>query len=220
MIAPRTCEVCGRLISEKPGKLEFICKKCELFLPVSPDSDFIFNRFIENFDKDDISVSKPYALFTIKDNSDYLKVIHGFKYSGFKRLGKELSKMLAEKLRQETEIDYKAVIPVPIHHARLRERGFNQSDIIADEISKELNIPKLDEIKRIRYTTTQTMLSKSERKLNITDSIVPNKKVSGLEGNYLLVDDVLTTGSTINVCATVLLDMGASRVDCAVLAVT
>jgi len=199
--------------------LEFICKKCELFLPNPPDPDFIINRFIENFDKDDIAITNTYALFTVKGNSEYLGIIHGFKYSGFKRIGKELGNLLAKKIQEETHEQYNGIIPVPIHHARLRERGFNQSDIIAKEISQLLKAPKLKAIQRIRYTTTQTALTKSERKLNITDSIVPGRRFKNIEGSYLLVDDVLTTGSTINVCANVLLEMGASRVDCAVLVV-
>ena len=108
---------------------------------------------------------------------------------------------------------------MPVHHARLRERGFNQSEIIAKAVGKEISVPVTKAIKRIRYTSTQTLLSKQERKTNILDSIVPVKKQMKIEGSYLLIDDVLTTGSTINVCASVLLDMGASRVDCAVLAI-
>jgi predicted amidophosphoribosyltransferase len=74
-------------------------------------------------------------------------------------------------------------------------------------------------LKRKRYTTTQTQLSKTERTSNIRDAIVPKKKTIELDGVYLLIDDVLTTGSTMNVSATALLEAGASRVDCAVLAV-
>ena len=218
-MAPRTCEVCGELVSERPGKFEFICKKCELFIPATPDADFVFNRFIENFIPDEIAITKPFGLFYIKTDSDYLNIVRGMKYSGFTRIGTEFGKELGKKINYEKDCAYDGIVPVPVHHARLRERGFNQSEIIAKAVGKEISVPVTKAIKRIRYTSTQTLLSKQERKTNILDSIVPVKKQMKIEGSYLLIDDVLTTGSTINVCASVLLDMGASRVDCAVLAI-
>lgn len=219
ILAPRECLVCGELIASNPGKFEFLCKKCELFLPAAPDSEQILNRFYQNFHKDDVAISHIHALFSVSNDRDYLRLIHGLKYYGFKRVGKEFGVELANKILQNNNINYQAIVPIPIHHARFRERGYNQSLIIAKALSKVLGIPVAKPIKRIKYTTTQTLLSKDERKTNIQNTIVPKNKKTSLDGNYLLIDDVLTTGSTMNVSAQTLLNMGAARVDSAVLAV-
>lgn len=219
ILAPRECLVCGKKINGNAGKFEFICNECELFLPAPPHSDEILNKFIQNFHPDDVAVSAAYGLFGVSNDRDYLQIIHGLKYSGFTRVGKEFGTELGKKIKRESSEKYNGVIPIPIHHARYRERGFNQSLIIAKAISNVLNIPLLQPVKRVKYTTTQTILSKDERKINIRDTIVPKKKDTVLEGNYLLIDDVLTTGSTMNVTAQVLLNMGAYRVDCATLAI-
>jgi ComF family protein len=188
-------------------------------MPSSISVDLVFNRFIENFQPDDIAINNAYGLFFVREDADYLKIIHGLKYNGFRRIGKEFGKELGNKLVKEVSLLYDGIVPVPIHHARLRERGFNQSEIIAESISEVLNVPVVKPIKRRIYTPTQTQLSKSERKVNLIDAIVPADNSMKLTGNFLLIDDVLTTGSTINECATIMLQMGAIRVDCAVLAV-
>lgn len=219
VLAPRTCAVCDEVIPDKQSNYEFICRKCELFLPPAHTSDYILNRFIENFEQDKIYLSNFYSCFSIKEDRNYIKIVYGLKYYGFQRIGNEFGRQLGRTINEESNNEFSGIVPVPIHHARLRERGFNQSDIIAKAISKELNTPVVKAIKRRRYTTTQTQLSKNERKINIIDAIVPAKQKLKISGNYLLVDDVLTTGSTANECAGVLLEMGASKVDAAVIAV-
>jgi ComF family protein len=218
-LAPRRCLVCDDLISENPGKYEFICKKCELFLPATPEQDVIYNRFVDNFELDEIAITQVYGLFYIKGNHDYLKIIHGLKYKGFTRVGSEFGRELGKQIAGDTNVKYNGVVPVPIHHARLRERGFNQSLIIANAVAEVLGVPVVQPLKRKRYTTTQTQLTKTERTRNIRNAIVPKKRNTKLDGVYLLIDDVLTTGSTANVTAQMLLEIGARRVDCAVLAV-
>ena len=219
-MAPRQCLVCGDVITtDKQGKYEFICKKCELFLPATPENGVIYNRFIENFTPNEIAITQVYGLFHVKDNHDYLKIIHGLKYSGFTRVGKEFGRELGEQIRFDANVKYDGIVPVPIHRARLRERGFNQSLIIAKAIAEVLGVPVIQPLKRKRYTTTQTQLSKTERTRNIRDAIVPKNRDTELDGVYLLIDDVLTTGSTANVTAQMLLEIGVRRVDIAVLAV-
>lgn len=219
VLAPRTCMVCDEVIHGIKSNYEFICKRCELFLPPAHSSEFILNRFIENFHQDKIYLSNFYSCFSIKEDKNYIKIVYGLKYYGFQRIGNEFGQHLGRIIKEESNNDFAGIVPVPIHHARLRERGFNQSEVIAKAISKELNTPVIKAIKRKRYTTTQTQLSKNERKINIIDAIVPAKQNQRIMGNYLLVDDVLTTGSTANECAGVLLEMGASRVDAAIIAV-
>jgi len=220
MMAPRRCEVCGLPLENQIRQYEFICQKCSDLLPAAPSSDTILNRFITNFPKDLVSISNFYSLFSFNEDKDYIKIIYSLKYAGFKRVGTEFGKELGKLILEKSGTDYSAIIPIPIHHARMRERGFNQSDVIAAGISTIINIPVNNKIiRRSKYTKTQTLLTKAERKTNVNDVFVPFNNHINIKGKYfLLIDDVLTTGSTINSCGNVLLEMGAKRIDCATLA--
>jgi len=142
------------------------------------------------------------------------------KYQGFKKLGFSLGILLGKLLQNNGSNDYDFIVPVPIHHAKERERGFNQSDIISLGISSVLAIPfnsKL--INRKDYTQTQTLLSKQERLENVSNVFTSyNKQVDLRNKKCLLVDDVLTTGSTINFAAKALINCNAERVDGATIA--
>jgi competence protein ComFC len=111
------------------------------------------------------------------------------------------------------------VVPVPLHPARLRQRAYNQSVIIASEIAHTFSLPLEDRIlKKIKNTRPQSALDKNKRQQNIKGSFAL-KKPSFVKGKrILLVDDVFTTGATANECASVLLKAGAKSVSCFTLA--
>jgi competence protein ComFC len=100
--------------------------------------------------------------------------------------------------------EFDCVIPVPLHPARLRERGFNQADILARILSAKVNLPVVSALERTRYTTTQTALDRSERMENLRGAFRLRKKMNVRNSRVLLVDDILTTGSTLSECANVL----------------
>jgi len=218
--APRHCEICGSFIGEQKTILEFICNDCLLNLPPAPPPDEIMNKLILNFEADELSISRAYCLFSVVRNFEIMEVIYSLKYRGFTRIGTEFGRELGSVVKKYRDISYDGIIPVPIHHARRRERGFNQSEIIARAVSEVLGCPvKTKVIKRKKYTPSQTTLSKSERRKNVDNIFVPfnsNEELYNL--SFLLIDDVLTTGSTLNSLATSLLERGARRVDCAALA--
>ena len=217
-IAPSKCEVCGKYLGTESRKFEFICDKCFDSIPLAPEPEVIYSKFINNFEPDDISISYAMSLFSIHENHDYMKLIYGLKYYGLFRIGVELGSELAQMLKIFDKVNYDAIIPVPIHKARLRERGYNQSEYIANGISNVLKI-KVDSsiLKRTIYTGTQTILDKSQRIVNVKNAFkITNKsKISGQ--TFLLIDDVLTTGSTVNACGYALLEGGAKSVDVATL---
>ena len=111
-----------------------------------------------------------------------------------------------------------ALVPVPLHGLRQLERGYNQSEILAQGISKALNVPVLEALGRTRSTKRQARLEKPERIDNIRDAFRVCKDVNGLE--LILVDDVHTTGSTLNEASLELIRAGAKRVRIAVIART
>lgn len=217
-LAPRNCLVCDEYLENKPRRFEFICDRCFDNIPLAPEPYIIYNKFINNFEQDDIAVSNAISLFSIKENHNYMKLIYALKYNGFFRIGEELGKELAVLLKQYVKTDYNAIIPVPIHKARFRERGYNQSEYIAKGIRKIINVEiNTSILKRSVYTGTQTVLDKYERLHNVKDAFKINSRINIKSKTFLLVDDVLTTGSTVNACAYSLLEAGAKSVDVATL---
>jgi ComF family protein len=113
---------------------------------------------------------------------------------------------------------FDVIVPVPLHPARQRERGFNQAALLADLLSVRVAIRRRSLLERIRYTTTQTAFDRAERMENLHNAfrLRKNMDVRGLR--VLLVDDVLTTGSTLSECARVLKGAGATSVHAAMAA--
>ncbi|MGA7273964.1 MAG: ComF family protein, partial [Candidatus Udaeobacter sp.] len=134
------------------------------------------------------------------------QIIHEFKYGRQIHLRHLVARWLKtalddERLRQS---HFDVIVPVPLHPARQRERGFNQASLLAELLSAQASIPVKPLLERVRYTTTQTALDRSERMENLHNAfrLRKNADVRGLR--VLLVDDVLTTGSTLNECARIL----------------
>jgi ComF family protein len=135
---------------------------------------------------------------------------HSLKYEEVTAFGFELGVRLGKKL-SDTNID--CIIPVPLNKRKERERGYNQSEWIAKGISSIINVPILSNIvRRIRYTVTQTHLNAEERKQNIADAFELTNAEAIRGKSILLVDDIVTTGSTIQEIARVLKGAEAARV--------
>jgi ComF family protein len=143
-----------------------------------------------------------------------LDAIHQFKYRGKTAVGKSLGRFMAEFSYPGFSIaDYSLVIPVPLHIKRLRERGFNQSVILAREIARRFTLP-LDfmALRRNIHTDPQVGRGKKEREENVRGVFeIRTEKAIGGE-KILLVDDVYTTGSTLRECAGILKKHGAREV--------
>ncbi len=139
------------------------------------------------------------------------EAIHQFKYRPCRALDIPLAAWMAVNIRPVGGID--CVIPVPLHTSRLRQRGFNQALILAHGISKTFSLPlSYDNLKRVRPTRPQVELSGEERIKNVAGAFALRRPDELKDRDVLLIDDVFTTGATMNECATVLKDAGASRV--------
>ena len=218
-ISPRHCEVCKKYIGTIPRRFEFICPRCTDSMPLAPEPNVIMNTFNSKFNPDDVGISNAYSLFSVIEDFRYLSIIYALKYSFFTRVGLEFGYELGNIINKYRDIDYDLIIPVPIHKARRRERGFNQSDIIANSVSKQINSEINNSLLlRKKYTQTQTVLTSSERKENVANVFTVQNNELVKNKIILIIDDVLTTGSTINACAITLLESGAKRIDCATLA--
>ncbi|MFP4528304.1 MAG: ComF family protein [Candidatus Kapaibacterium sp.] len=219
VLAPRKCLVCGWVTEGDPAAEEFICPQCIDRIPHAPAPEDIRSRMLTAFGRDELRLRRVCALISLSDNFDYMEIIHSLKYHGISRAAEDLGQLLARRLRLEGMDDYDWIIPVPIHLARLRERGYNQSEIIARGIVREIvGRVRPDIIRRHIYTSTQTTLSAGRRRENVAAafSLLASEDVAGRR--ILLVDDVLTTGSTLNACAACLDAAGPEFVDAAVIA--
>lgn len=136
------------------------------------------------------------------DKGGYLQdVLHHLKYSGVSELGRVLGRKLSLKLRKNPFFDLDEevlLLPVPLHPSRQRKRGYNQSAMIAEGISKATGAEIVDKsaIKRIKNTRTQTGLSSASRKNNIAGAFQLAKPEVFQSGRVLIIDDVITTGAT------------------------
>mgnify|MGYP001050173774 FL=1 len=126
---------------------------------------------------------------------DLIELIHGLKYAKHTAYARLLAELLVEQIEST---DVEALIAVPVHQKRWRSRGFNQAQLIAESLGKELNIPVLKHVvSRIKDTPSQTGLTATQREANLKGAFtVDVNKLQGLQ-NIALVDDVITTGATI-----------------------
>lgn len=146
--------------------------------------------------------------------------IHRFKYGGDFHLRRPLAQWLADSVRDPriADVSPDALVPVPLHPRRARERGFNQAAILARLASSLTGLPCEELLRRVRYTTTQTHFDRRARLANLRGAFVPARRARIAGRRLVLVDDVFTTGATADECARVLRQAGAADVRVAVVA--
>ncbi len=138
------------------------------------------------------------------------KLIHLFKYSGIRPLARPLADLLMNSLPRDQRFD--AVVPVPLHWRRRWARGFNQSELLARMVAKRTGIPIVGALRRTKATAAQAGLSNTRRRQNVTAAFVCRRPDRLRGGHILLIDDVMTTGSTAAACALALKRAGAAKV--------
>ncbi|MBW2673399.1 MAG: ComF family protein [Deltaproteobacteria bacterium] len=189
-IAPPLCISCGLSFTTNQGA-NHLCEECIRSMPP-------------------FSVARSLSVY----EGALLDAIHLFKYHGKISVGEALGRMMAQAPYDSLAIeDYSLIIPVPLHPKRLRERGFNQSLVLARQISKRFSIPlDFSTLKRMVYTVSQVNLSGSKRKTNVRGAfeVVDRGRIQGHK--IVLIDDVYTTGSTVAECSKMLVQGGAKEV--------
>lgn len=211
LLLPRRCVVCGQRLNVDE---KHICMGCLDDLPLThywgqrhnPMADRFNGLVQKGLDGKDDSRSERYAyaaaLFFYDAESPYSRITQGLKYSGDILSGRFFGKMLGRMLASAEHFsDVDMVIPVPLHWSRKWKRGYNQAEIIAEEVARELEAAlRTDILSRQRNTLTQTALGAEEKAANVhgafsvTDACVPVPR------HILLIDDVFTTGSTMYAC--------------------
>jgi ComF family protein len=146
------------------------------------------------------------------------ELIHLFKYNQIRPLAYPLGALVARAIPREHRFDL--IVPMPLHWRKRWSRGYNQSELLAKEVSRRWGVPVEKLVRRVKATVPQAGLSNSKRRLNVRGAFRMRKgaKLKGLR--VLLIDDVLTTGTTASACASVLKRAGASHVAVAAVART
>ena len=218
LLFPAHCAGCGRAVGEQedfcPGceaSIEFVhpprCESCSQPFSGETSTFTCPNCQGESFAFD-------CAVAVVLSRGPVRDIVHRLKYAHEIWLARVLGGLLVRGLRDErlAGIEFDGIVPVPLHPRRLREREFNQAALLAGELSRASEIPLCHALARNRYTTTQTRLDRKGRRQNLRDAFILSKNVDVNDNNLLLVDDVLTTGSTLDACAAVLLQAGARSV--------
>ena len=210
---PRFCPSCR----EKLPPRTFICRYCLRQIKTA-DKERILSEYIRKFSGSGV-IKDFTSRFVFEKDKGLQHIIHSLKYEKKFLLGVYLGTLLGETVARNFErykIDF--IVPVPLHHLKKVEREFNQSYYIAKGLSRVTGI-KINNslVRRKRYTASQTTMNISEREDNIRGAFVPGKRLSG--ENLLIVDDVITTGSTVKECGRILMKAGAGSIYAASIAI-
>lgn len=199
---PRLCQACGRsLVSHET----VICNYCTVQLPKTHLQDKPENPIeILFWGRANIKAASSYYKYIKGGKVQHL--IHQFKYKGFKGIGLYIGEIYGDILNSSTRFsDMDLIIPVPLHHTKKRKRGFNQSDLFAQGLAKSMKAEvEYDNLYRKVASATQTKKSRWERYKNVNEIFGIRDKAQLENKKLLLVDDVITTGSTMEACANML----------------
>lgn len=201
-----TCLHCSASLMEDEPR---ICRQCWDSLTIVSPQDHTFRVLSQRF-LDGGVIDALAALYYFEKRGLLQTLAHALKYQEGTMVGVELGRRLSVLLK-DSGVD--AIVPVPLNRRKERERGYNQSDCIGDGIAECLALPvHRNAVRRIKYTVTQTHLNAEERKHNIAEafSVVRPELIRGK--CIVVVDDVITTGSTIQELAKVLREAGAVRI--------
>ena len=147
-------------------------------------------------------------------------LMHQFKYKGNKELGFQLGKMIGEQLKKSGRFEVDALIPLPLFAVKQKRRGYNQATVLCEGMSEAMNIPVWDNIiQRPQHTDTQTKKGRIERWKNMEGKFILSNPGIIRNKHLLLVDDVVTTGATLEACGNELLKGENVRVSLATLCV-
>lgn len=216
LLYPRVCNACGNDLTAQEDTL---CIHCEYELPQTGFHLMADNPVVKRF-WGRVAVQQGTALYVFEKGGKVQHLIHQMKFSGKKEvglfLGRKLGRLLAESpLYQDIDL----VVPVPLHKKRLRVRGYNQCDLFAQGIAEAMNIPwQPDALVRNHFSASQTKKGRIARWENVQALFSINPKIDISGKNILLVDDVITTGATMDACCQALLQAQDVRVSVASIA--
>lgn len=217
IVMPRFCIHCGETLV---GDERDICTHCIARIAWLPDATTEGNLVEERL-HGLLPFEAAGALLVFHKDAPVQSVVHQIKYHHNTRLAAQYGRLLGEKLADSDRFaDIDLLAPVPLHPLKQLQRGYNQSQLLCEAMSRVLRLPVSHRsIYRRRYTNTQTHKSRMQRQDNMRD-VFAVRHPERLEGKHiLLIDDILTTGATLTACHDALAPIADLRISVAVLAV-
>ncbi len=198
LIFPRACGLCGQKINQR-----YTCRKCLNILEYYQEKVVLYPKNGNYYDK----------LLCGFEYKSYIKnKMLQYKFENKRYLAKSFGDLLAYRLKQYN-LCADLIVPVPIHYKRDLDRGYNQSAYIAKFVGELIGIPvNKDILVKIKYNQKQSLLDMNSRKENVKNVYSVVKDTPIKDKKILLIDDIFTTGSTVNECSRVLKEAGAKEI--------
>ncbi len=202
LLFPRICVGCGNLLSQEE---EVLCVACRHEIPMMPtvnlDNDFIKNKFYGRF-----PLTYATALVQFQKRGITQKLLHQLKYKGHREISAFFGKWLGEELKDSELFGrVQAVIPVPLHKQKLKKRGYNQVEGFGRELARCLEVPYMDQV-LIKVSKSGSQVFKTRMLRFEAEELFAVQNLEMIGGKHiLLVDDIITTGATLEKCALQLL---------------
>lgn len=217
LLYPELCVACG---GDLPGSSTCFCLRCKARLAPSDMHLVQDNEFIDRL-WGRVKIESGAAAYYFSRKSPIRMAVHHLKYKNKPEIGLMIGREFGRKLRQSSlfkPVDM--VIPVPLHPRKERLRGYNQSTMFAQGLAEAMELPMLGKVLvRRADTATQTKKKRMERFQNVGE-VFAVAKPQAIEGMHLLlVDDVLTTGATLEVCGQALLNVEGTKLSCVTIAI-
>ena len=200
LISPRLCVVCGERLAVTE---ETLCSKCYLHLPRTDFGRDLYENVMAKLFWGQIAIEKATALFYYEPHAETANILYELKYKNHPEIGVVMGRMMARELTGSGLFDdIDALVTVPLARKRERERGYNQSLMLARGVSEVTGLPINNKVvRRTKFMGSQTRRGRWERNENVED-VFELTDGHGLSGKHLLlIDDVVTTGATIIACA-------------------
>jgi len=197
LLFPHVCTGCGNDIISDAHEL---CMRC---IEAMPETNFEMhaNNPVEKLFWGRLPLVSATAQFYFTKESLMQHLMHQFKYRGNEELGLQLGRIIGEQLKKSGRFEVDALIPLPLFQAKQKRRGFNQATVLCEGIGAVMNIPVWDYvIERPQHTETQTKKGRIERWKNMEGKFILSNSELIRNKHLLLIDDVITTGATLEAC--------------------
>lgn len=209
IIFPETCNTCNKRIFQKS---DLFCVTCMNDMEYTHIINFSDNIVLDKF-KGLSPIRNAFSMYFVSKENLTSQILYQIKYDGNTQLAESMGMIVGKQLIQSIFSSADSIIPIPLHKAKESIRGYNQSERLAQGIASilPLNID-IESIIRTKHTSSQTFLSKEARQENVKDVFEVIKPQLVADKKIILVDDVITTGATIETCSRELLKAGANEV--------
>lgn len=216
LLFPHICAGCGSDILQEESVL---CMRC---IDAMPETNFELhpNNPVEKIFWGRLPLAGATAQFYFTKESLMQHLMHKFKYKGNKELGMQLGKIMGEQIKKSARFEADALVPLPLFAPKEKRRGYNQAAILCQGMAEAMNLPVLDKIiSRPQHTETQTKKGRIERWKNMEGKFILSDADAIKNMHLLLVDDVVTTGATLEACGNELLEAENIRLSIATLCI-